>query len=107
MAHFNAEEYRDALLLFEQQWHTERSDVLRAMIQLCNALNQLRLGLTSGPRHNLASAARLLAPLPDEHAGLPIAAIRDYIAVLRALLADHVEQIAWEEMPRLFLDYSH
>lgn len=104
LAHFNAEEYREALLLFEQQWHAERSGVLRAMIQLCNALNQLRLGLVSGPRHNLASAAQLLAPLPDRYAGIPIAAIREYIAKLRALLPDGVEQVAWGTVPRLQID---
>ena len=34
IAHFNAEEYRDALLAFEQCWFAERSDFLRGLIQL-------------------------------------------------------------------------
>jgi len=50
VAHFNAEEYREALLAFEERWVVERGDFLRGLIQLCNAMNQLRLGLVTSPR---------------------------------------------------------
>lgn len=103
LTHFNAEDYRAALLCFEQHWHTERSDLLRALIQLCNALNQLRLGLVSGPRHNLASAAGLLAPLHRQgrrarHRRHP----RVHCRVAGAV-AHGVEQVTWADVPCLRL----
>jgi hypothetical protein len=91
VAHFNAEAYRDALLAFEQCWFSERNDFLRGLLQLSNALNQLRLGLITGPRRTLASAARLLAPYEPQHTGLDMAAVCAYIAELRACIpARHI-----------------
>jgi hypothetical protein len=107
IAHFNAEEYRDALLSLEERWAAERGDFLRGLIQLCNALNQLRLGLVSAPRRQLASADALLAPFAPYHEGLDVAAIRAHIAAVRALIPDDLEtgsgSVAWERVPRLRL----
>ncbi len=107
ITHFNAEDYRAALLAFEERWASERSDELRALILLSNALNQIRLGLITGPRRNLASAATLLATLPSSSIGLDIAALRAYIATLHALIPSDIESgaghIAWENVPRLRL----
>jgi hypothetical protein len=109
--HFDAEEYREALLAFEARWVAERSDFLRALIQLCNALNQLRLGLITAPRRSLASAAALLAPLEQYHEGLDIAAIRAYIADVRKLIPDGIEsgagRVDWALVPRLRLRIDH
>jgi hypothetical protein len=91
VAHFNAEAYRDALLAFEQCWFSERNDFLRGLLQLSNALNQLRLGLITGPRRTLASAARLLAPYEPQHTGLDMAAVCAYIAELRACIPADLE----------------
>lgn len=105
--HFNVEAYRDALLAFEELWVVERSDFLKALIQLCNALNQLRLGLVTGPRSNLASAERLLAPYEPCHAGLDVAALRAYIADVRSHIPADLESgagmLAWDRVPRLRL----
>src|SRR5215207_6628468 len=105
--HFNAEEYREALLAFEERWHAERSDFLRALIQLCNALNQLRLGLVTAPRRSLASADALLAGCPSRCAGLDVAALRDYIASVRACIPDGLEtgagRVDWADVPRVQL----
>jgi Domain of unknown function (DUF309) len=107
VAHFNAEEYREALLAFEERWAAERSDFLRGLIQLCNGLNQLRLGLLTSPRRLLARADALLAPYAPHHEGLDIDALRAYIAVVRALIPADVEtgggHIVWERVPRLRL----
>ena len=107
IAHFNAEEYREALLAFEERWHAERGDFSRALIQLCNALNQLRLGLVTSPRRLLASAGALLAAYPPRHEGLDVDALRAYIAAVRACIPDGLEtgagHVAWEQVPRLKL----
>lgn len=107
VAHFNAEAYRDALLAFEQCWFAERSDFLRGMIQLCNALNQLRLGLVSAPRRTLASAAGLLAPYAPAYGGLDVAKLCAYIAEVRACIPPELEsgqgRVDWERVPRLRL----
>jgi len=104
VSHFNAEEYREALLAFEEHWKAERTEFLRALIQLANALNQLRLGLITGPQHNLASAATLLAAYKPAHAGFDVAALQTYIAEVRACISAHVadgaERIPWEAVPR-------
>ena len=108
VGHFNAEEYREALLAFEECWAAERTEFLRGLIQLCNALNQLRLGLITSPRYLLARADALLAPYAPRHAGLDVNHLRAYIAAVRALIPDDVEtghgRVAWERVPRLRLD---
>src|SRR6476660_564407 len=91
IAHFNAEEYRAALLAFEERWHAERSDMLRALIQLSNALNQLRLGLATAPRRSLASADALLAGCPPRCLGLDVGKLREYIASVRACIPPDLE----------------
>jgi hypothetical protein len=107
IAHFNAEAYRDALLAFEQCYFAERTDFSRGLLQLCNALNQLRMGLITGPRRVLASAAERLAPYAPAHAGLDVAAICAYIASVRACIPEGVEsgqgRVDWERVPRLHL----
>lgn len=98
---FNAGDYRTALLMFEDRWHDERDEVLRALINLCNALNQLRLGLVGGPRHNLAVAARLLAEAPAAYAAIDLRAAAVYVQTLRAALpSDGAAAPAWESLPK-------
>ena len=107
IAHFNAEEYRAALLAFEQRWHAERSDFLRALIQLCNALNQLRIGLVTAPRRSLASADALLAGCSTLSEELDVGALRAYIANVRACIPDDIEtgagRVEWADVPRIQL----
>lgn len=100
IAHFDAEEYRDALLAFEEIWKVERSDLLRALVQLSNALLQLRLGLLTAPQRTLKSAALLLETLPDESEGLPITALRRYIYQIRACLPPNEDIPDWQAIPR-------
>jgi hypothetical protein len=104
IAHFNAESYRDALLAFEECWFEDRGDFLRGLIQLSNALNQLRLGLITAPRRTLASALELLAPYAPAHCGLDVARLCADIASVRARIPDDIESgqgsVAWNELPR-------
>src|SRR4029079_3143580 len=106
IAHFNAEDYRAALLAFEERWHAERNDFLRAMIQLCNALNQLRIGLVTAPRRSLASADALLAGCLAPEA-LDVSALRAYIATVRACIPDGLETgagcVDWADVPSIQL----
>jgi hypothetical protein len=108
LAHFNAEEYREALLAFEERWAIQRSEFLRALIQLCNALNQLRLGLVTSPRVLLARADTLLAGCPPRQAGLETATLRAYIAAVQACIPPGLESgagsVAWESVPRLRIE---
>jgi hypothetical protein len=110
IAHFNAEEYREALLAFEERWVIERGEFLRALILLCNALNQLRLGLVTSPRVLLARADTLLAAYPPRHAGLDVVALRAYIAALRACIPEGLEsgagKVAWAAVPRLGIELT-
>jgi hypothetical protein len=107
IGHFNAEQYREALLAFEQRWHADRSDFLRALIQLCNALNQLRIGLVTAPRRSLISAEALLAGCPPRCNGLDVGALRSYIATLLACIPEGLEtgagRIDWRGVPRMRL----
>jgi ribosomal protein S18 acetylase RimI-like enzyme len=110
VVHFNDERYREALLAFEERWHTERSDELRALIQLSNALNQLRLGLVTSPRHLLASAERLLAPYSEPYEGIDLLAVREYIGQVRAAIPEGLEtgmgSVPWECVPRLRIGHA-
>ena len=107
--HFNAERYRDALLTFEQCYFADRSNFLRGLIKLCNALNQLRLGLVSAPRRTLVGAAELLAPYAPAHGGLDLSELCAYIADVRACIPPGLEtghgSVAWGSVPRLWLRY--
>ena len=104
IAHFNAEEYREALLAFEERWHADRGDFFRALIQLSNALNQLRLGLVTAPRRSLASADALLAGCPPRCDGLDVQALRVYVGSVRACIPDDLEtgvaRVDWNTVPR-------
>lgn len=107
--HFNAERFRDALLTFEECYFAERTNFLRGLIKLSNGLNQLRLGLVSGPRRTLASAAELLAPYAPAHGGLDVSEICTYIGVVCACIPPELEtgqaQVDWEHVPRLRLPH--
>lgn len=104
IAAFNAEQYRDALLAFEARWHTERSETLRALILLANAMNQLRLGLAEGPRRNLARAAALLDVAPTHYEGIALAPLRAHVATLRALLPEGAAAPKWDQVPRCLIE---
>ena len=106
--HFNAEEYREALLAFEELWAAERTEFLRGLIQLCNALNQLRLGLITSPRYLLSRADALLAAYAPRHAGLDVDGLRAYIAAVRAQIPDDVQTgggiVTWQRVPRFKIE---
>ena len=108
VACFNNEEYREALLAFEERWFAERSDFWKAMIQLCNGLLQLQLGLVTGPRRTLESAHGLLAIYTPRYAGFDVEGLRAYIATVRvAIPADLEGEIAagpWEGVPRMRIE---
>lgn len=109
IAHFNAEDYRAALLAFEERWHAERSDFLRALIQLCNALNQLRIGLVTAPRRSLVSADALLAGCSASEM-LDVGALRAYIAAVRGCIPAGLEtgagRVEWADVPRIQLELT-
>lgn len=108
VAYFNAGKFREALLAFELQWHYERSECLRALVLLSNALNQLRLGLVTGPRQNLDSAIRLLDRAPPRCSGLDTALLYAYARELRACIPIGLEsgagRVDWQTVPRIQLE---
>jgi Domain of unknown function (DUF309) len=103
----NSGEYRAALICFEEIWHAERTESLRALILLCNALHQLRLGLVTAPRHNLNTAIRLLESNPPPITGIDLAAVLMAARAVRAAIPDEIEtgrgSVAWETLPPVTL----
>lgn len=103
----NSGEYRAALICFEQIWHAERTESLRALILLCNALHQLRLGLVTAPRQNLDTAIRLLESAPAAIAGIDLAAALMAARAVRGAIPDEIEtgrgSVAWETLPPVAL----
>lgn len=103
----NSGEYRAALICFEQIWHAERTESLRALILLCNALHQLRLGLVTAPRQNLDTAIRLLESAPPAIAGIDLSAVLMVARAVRGAIPDEIEtgrgSVAWETLPPVAL----
>lgn len=89
LEHFNAGRYRDALLAFEEQWHSERSELLKALINLSNAMLQLQIGLVTAPRRNLARAVDMLttcSPAVAAAAGVDLPRLHAAIARVQACI---------------------
>jgi predicted metal-dependent hydrolase len=98
VAHFNRAEYRACVEPLEEIWFAERDDFHKALIRLVVGLNQIRLGLDSGPRFLLASARELLRPLHPSHQGLDLLALDAWIAEQQA----HLDQPQSEARPQPF-----
>jgi hypothetical protein len=107
VALLNCGEHRAALIGFEQIWHADRGEGLRALILLCNALHQLRGGLVTAPRHNLDTAIRLLEAGPPAVAGVDLGAALAAARGVRAAIPDGLEtgagSVAWESIPPVTL----
>ena len=84
---FNAGQWDDAFMQFQTYWLSARSLESKALAQYANALNQLRLGLTTAPRVMLGRALELTADMPQS-TGINIARMR---ADIVELLADWPE----------------
>jgi hypothetical protein len=91
--HFNRGEYRACVEPLEELWFVQRDDFHKALIRLVVGLNQIKLGLESGPRFLLTTASDLLLPYAPHHGGIDIVALRDFMAQQEALIgADQPEQ---------------
>lgn len=86
VVHFNRGEYRACVEPLEELWFAERDDFHKGLIRLVVGLNQLRLGLESGPRFLLATARELLQPYHPQHDGLDLLALDRFIAAEQARL---------------------
>lgn len=84
--HFNRGAYRACVEPLEELWFADRNDFYKALIRLVVGLNQIELGLESGPRFLLSTARELLGPYAPCHAGLDIAALDRFIAEQEALI---------------------
>lgn len=78
--HFNRGEYRACVEPLEDLWFAERDDFHKGLIRLVVGLNQIGLGLESGPRFLLATARELLRPYHPRHNGLDLVALDAFIA---------------------------
>ncbi len=87
---FNAGNWRDALLVFEEVWLRVRTDELKAYVQLCNAVLQLHLGLISSPRRLLGRVIQLLCENPAT-LGVDVVALLRGIRQLQAIIPDELE----------------
>jgi hypothetical protein len=87
---FNAGEWREALLVFEELWLQARTDELKAYVQLSNAVMQLHLGLISAPRRLLGRATQLLSESPAT-IGVDLVHLLREIRQLQAVIPAEVE----------------
>lgn len=85
---FNDGRYVEGVLALEEIWFVERDDFHKALIRVCVAVNQLRLGLLTSPRFLLTSAGELLAPFAPRHRGVDLAALLAFIEQCLALIPD-------------------
>jgi len=93
--HFNRGEYRACVEPLEELWFAERDDFHKALIRLVVGLNQVELGLDSGPRFLLSTARTLLKPYQPAHNGLDLLALNEWIVQQEALIGTQaVEQRA-------------
>lgn len=86
VAHFNRGEYRACVEPLEEIWFVERDDFHKALIRLAVGLNQIGLGLDSGPRFLLQTARELLRPYQPRYRGLDLTALDAFIAAQQARL---------------------
>lgn len=91
---FNRGEYRACVEPLEELWFVQRDDFHKALIRLVVGLNQIKLGLESGPRFLLTTASDLLLPYAPHHGGIDIVALREFMAQQESLIvADQPEQV--------------
>jgi predicted metal-dependent hydrolase len=86
--HFNEQRYRECVEPLEEIWFAQRDDFHKALIRICVGLNQIGLGLDSGPRFLLRTAGELLAPYGGRHQGLDLQELRQFLLEAEGLL-DH------------------
>lgn len=84
--HFNRQAYRACVEPLEVLWFAQRDDFHKALIRLVVGLNQINLGLDSGPRFLLGTARTLLEPYHPAHNGLDLVALDGWIAAHEAQL---------------------
>ena len=83
---FNAGRYRECVEPLEVIWFAQRDDFHKALIRMCVGLNQIGLGLESGPRFLLGTARELLEPYGERHQGLDLRSLRKFLFEAEALL---------------------
>lgn len=86
VAHFNRGEYRACVEPLEELWFADRDDFHKALIRLVVGLNQITLGLDSGPRFLLSTARALLQPYHPVHGGVDLVALDVWIAQQEAVI---------------------
>ena len=79
VTHFNQGEYRACVEPLEELWFAQRDDFHKGLIRLVVGLNQIGLGLESGPRFLLSTARELLLPYHPCHQGLDLVALDRFI----------------------------
>lgn len=94
---FNARHYRECVEPLEEIWFAQRDDFHKGLIRMVVGLNQIGLGLDSGPRFLLSTARELLEPYGAQHQGLDLLSLREFLLAAEDLL-DH-------EPPRIVPPY--
>ena len=85
-SNFNARRYHACIAPLEEIWFAQRDDFHKALIRMCVGLNQIELGLESGPRFLLRTAHELLEAYGNRHNGLDLAALRSFLVQAEAVL---------------------
>ena len=85
---FNAQQYRACVEPLEELWFAQRDDFHKGLIRMVVGLNQIGLGLDSGPRFLLRTARELLEPYGARHQGVDLHSLCAFLLAAEALL-DH------------------
>ena len=96
VALFNERQYHACIAPLETIWFAQRDDFHKALIRMCVGLNQIGLGLDSGPRFLLRTAAELLVPYGTHHQGLDLDDLRAFLRRAEAVLDRDGPRIAPE-----------
>ena len=86
VSNFNARQYHACIAPLEVLWFAQRDNFHKALIRMCVGLNQIGLGLDSGPRFLLRTARELLEPYGERHIGLDLTALRSFLRQAEAVL---------------------
>ena len=104
---FNAGRYIECVVPLETFWFAGRDDFYKALIRVCVALNQLKLGLITSPRGLLETAHTMLAPYTPIYESIDVQALREQLAHCLAVIPPNLEtgqgRVPLELVPTVFL----
>ncbi|MBW3625865.1 MAG: DUF309 domain-containing protein, partial [Armatimonadetes bacterium] len=94
---FNAGDYRGCVEPLEVLWWRNRSTFIRALLRLCVALHQIRLGLHRSPRGLIRSAVETLSAEGWQGEGFDVHGLEPHLRALENDLAGEENYVSLHE----------